>query len=82
MDKQEIRNALLETAVSFDTIKERAYWEEVKRQRAEIERLRKALDKYGGHRSNCDVVNYNLVQIYPNIHRYCTCGFEQALKEE
>lgn len=43
MDKQEIRNALLETAVSFDTIKERAYWEEVKRQRAEIEQLKAAL---------------------------------------
>lgn len=37
--KGEIREALLETAVSFDTDKERAYWNEAEKRRKEIERL-------------------------------------------
>lgn len=43
MDKKEMREALLETAVSFETLKERIYWEEVKKQRKEIERLKETL---------------------------------------
>lgn len=39
----------------------------------EIERLRKALEDYGKHRSGC--------RHYYAENR-CTCGFEQALKEE
>ncbi len=42
----------------------------------EIERLKKVLEKYGGHSRACAV---RTPQTYPTI---CNCGYEQALKEE
>jgi len=47
-----------------------------------IERLRKVLKKYGGHESDCDLLDYRQDQTHPNIKRHCTCGFEQVLKGE
>ena len=42
---------------------------------SEIERLKKVLEKYGGHSRACAV---RTPQTYPTI---CNCGYEQALKE-
>ena len=46
------------------------------RQKEALERLRKDLDWFGEHKDDCEwVVDGQLLS-------KCTCGFEQALKEE
>jgi len=48
----------------------------VVRQKEALERLRKDLDWFGEHKDDCEwVVDGQLLS-------KCTCGFEQALKEE
>lgn len=45
----------------------------------EIERLRKALEKYGLHLDDCDVYGNYGDELDPEI---CNCGLQQALKEK
>ena len=49
---------------------------EAERDHEEIERLRKELKRYGRHDVNCTAL---VPQFY---HPRCSCGYEQALKEE
>lgn len=56
---------------------ELAYWREhsdFKKQAKKIERLRKALEKYGTHLFNCGLNKEGYIE------SVCTCGFEQVLK--
>ena len=45
---------------------------------SEVERLRKDLQCYGSHANTCD----SCYKHSGGIRAKCTCGFEQALKEE
>lgn len=46
---------------------------------AEIERLREAVEKYGIHLEYCDFYGNYEDDLEPRI---CTCGLQQALKDE